>query len=237
MPDRKPSTLPFETGDPAEQALWSALADLPRGEPGPGLRRQFYHGLEQAHSQRWTTRLRNWLGLRGNAGWITATACVLIGFGLAQTVDRQAGGAGPERLVALEDSVAQLKRELILDRLQDDSAATRLKGVVEAGQMVQTDREVARALLARATQDRSPSVRSAAVDALAPELRSQDVGSSLMNLLKNAESPLVQLALVDLVLRHGSSEQVHQLQQLADSGRLYPDLAQHVRQALGSQSI
>jgi len=238
MPDRKPSSLPFESGEPAEQALWSALADLPRGEPGPGVRRRFYHGLEQARGQRWTVRLREWLGLRGNAGWVTATACVLIGFGLAQTLDRRPGGvAPPPRLVALEDSVAQLRRELILDRLQDDAATTRLKGVVEAGQVVQTDREVARALLTRASQDPSPSVRSAAIDALAPELRTRDMGDSLMNLLENAESPIVQLALVDLVLRHGTAEQVRHLQQLADGGRLYPDLAQHVRQALGSQSI
>jgi hypothetical protein len=235
MPENKDTSLPFESGEPAEQKLWAALVDLPRGEPSDQLRRRFYAGLEQASAPRWPERLRDWLGMKHNGGWITAAACLVLGFGFAQSIDRT--DSEPMRLAALEQSLAQLQRELILDRLDDASANTRLKGVVDASQVVASDRELARALLARATQDRSLSVRSAAIDALGAHLGSEEIGDNLMALLEGAESPIVQLALVDLVLRHGDNAQIRQLRDLADGGRLHPDLVLHVNNALRSQSI
>ena len=240
MPDRHPPSLPFESSDADEQRLWAALADLPRAEPSPGLRRRFYHGLEAAGTRTWSGRLRDWLGLGERGGWVTAAACLLLGFGVAQVValrDTGTSDGGADRLVALEENVALLRRELIIDRLQDESAGKRLKGVVEAGQVVAEDREVARALLSRAVDDPSLSVRSAAIDALGPQLATREVGEELMKLLESADSPIVQLALVDLVLRHGDREQVGELRALAEAGRLHPDLVAHVRNALGGQTI
>jgi hypothetical protein len=49
-----------------------------------------------------------------------------------------------------------------------------------------------------------------------------------MDLLQKAESPIVQLALVDLVLRYGNEQQIDQLLKLAGKDRLHPDLARHV---------
>ena len=58
-----------------------------------------------------------------------------------------------------------------------------------------------------------------------------------MNLLSHAESPIVQLALVDLVLRNGSNEQLEQLLKLANENILHPDLVRHVNKSLGSETI
>lgn len=236
MPDKKTTSVPYETGDVAEQRLWAALGDLPRGEPSPEMRRSFYQRLEQAGTQRWSKRLRDWLGMRNNAGWVTATACVLIGFGAAQLTNEPQTG-DQERLVALEQNVNLLNRELILDRLQDNAAGTRLAGVYDARHVAADDVKVAQALLHRAVNDRSPSVRSAAIGALGPQLNSDTVGGELMSLLESAESPIVQLALVDLVLRNGNTTQLAHLKRMADDQRLHPDLARHVNKSLGSEAI
>jgi hypothetical protein len=140
------------------------------------------------------------------------------------------------RLTALELNVASLQRELILDRLADDTVSTRLQGVVEASAVARDDQVIAQALLLRATRDRSSSVRSAAIDALGPQLHSESMGNQLMDLLASAESPLVQLALVDLVLRNGNTNQLAQLSQLAADNRLHPDLVRHVHNSLGGTS-
>ena len=58
-----------------------------------------------------------------------------------------------------------------------------------------------------------------------------------MELLEQAESPLVQMALADLVLRNGSAEQMTRLQQLADNGSLHPDIARHVTTSLTREMI
>ena len=76
------------------------------------------------------------------------------------------------------------------------------------------------------------SVRAAAIDAIGPQLHKPAVGDELMALLEQAESPIVQWALVDLVLRHGNAEQIDRLVKLSESGALHPDLAQHVKTAV-----
>lgn len=236
MSDRKTPSLPFESSDAAEQKLWQALGELPLAEPPAGLRRSFYSELETAGSRSWSKRIRGWLGLSNNAGWVTAAVCLMIGFAAAQlAVER--GGAEPDRLAALEENIALLNRELVLDRLQDDAPSTRLLGVHNASYLVKDDSEIAQALLVRASQDRSLSVRSAAIDALGPQLNSATVGDELMRLLESAESPIVQLALTDLVLRNGNQQQLSQLLRLAKEERLHPDLVRHVRKSLRSESI
>jgi hypothetical protein len=236
MSDRNNPSIPFESSDDAEQQLWQALGDLPQAETPANLRRSFYNELEKANSLSWGGRIRSWLGLSNNAGWVTATACLLIGFGAAQLATEQSN-VQPDRLVALEENIALLNRELVLDRLRDDAPGTRLLGVHAASSLVQNDDEIAQALLVRASQDRSQSVRSAAIDALGSQLNSTRVGDELMRLLENAESPIVQLALTDLVLRNGNQTQLDQLLYLANEDRLHPDLIRHVKKALRSETI
>jgi len=236
MSEDKTSSLPFDCDDEVEQKLWAALGDLPRQPPSPDLRRNFYREFDRIGTVGYAERLRGWLGLQSNVGWITAAACVLVGIGVGQTLTRPAS-TGPSRLAMLEQNVALLNRELILDRLEDSAAGKRLRGVVDAGYVVQDDAEIARALLTRATEDRVHAVRSAAIDALGPSLATSAVGDELMKLLESAESPLVQLALVDLVLRNGSAAQLEQLLRLANEGTLHPDLVRHVEKSLGRETI
>ena len=236
MTERKDRSLPFVGSETSEQQLWQALGDLPQAEPSENLHQRFYEQLEKADSTGFGTRIRSWLGLSNNTGWATAAACLLIGFAIAQ-LSIESQSAQPDRLAALEQNMALLTRELVLDRLQDDAPGTRLLGIHNASDLVQNDPEITQALLVRATEDRSPSVRSAAIDALGPQLNSATVGDELMSLLENAESPIVQLALVDLVLRNGNQQQLGQLLELSNDERLHPDLVRHVRKSLGRESI
>lgn len=236
MPEDKTTSVPFESANPDEERLWAALADMPRGEPSADMRRSFYRRLEQASAEGWGERMSRWLGFRNQAGWATAMVCLLVGFASSQLLKPQDADEGG-RLAQLEENVTLLQRELILDRLQDEAAGTRLAGIHEASLVAQKDSRIANALLQRAANDRSASVRSAAIDALGPQLNSGALGNELMALLESAESPIVQLALVDLVLRNGSASQLEQLSRLADENRLHPDLVIHVHKALGSEAI
>lgn len=236
MSDRKNQTLPFTSSDPAEGKLWQALGDLPRAEPPASLRRTFYSELEKADSRGWSGRIRGWLGFSNNVGWVTAAVCLLMGVAVAR-IGTVPDASESDRLATLEQNIALLNRELVLDRLQDDAPGKRLLGVHDASNLVQHDEVIAQALLVRASEDSSPSVRSAAIDALGPQLQSATVGEELMSLLENAESPIVQLALTDLVLRNGDRQQLDQLLRLANEQRLHPDLVRHVRKSLGSETI
>lgn len=231
MSDKKPSNLPFSGDDSAENELWNALGEIQTEEPSARLRQRFYSELQRASRPTPVARLRDLLGFSGNAGWLTAAACVLLGLGTGYVLDQPVAGDGV-RLAALEENVSMLNRNLILDRLENDTASKRLRGVIDAAYLVGDDSEIARALLLRATDDRVQSVRTAAIDALGSQLSTPAVGEKLMDLLQQADSPLVQLALVDLVLRNGSQQQIDLLLRLVDDGRLHPDLARHVLTSL-----
>jgi len=70
-----------------------------------------------------------------------------------------------------------------------------------------------------------------------PRVGSPAVGDELMASLEKAESPLVQLALADLVLRYGNPKQMEQLLQLSEQGRLHPDVAKHVKSSVSGNRV
>ena len=228
MADKKISNLPLEFDDEAGRDLWDALGEIDREQPSSNLRRSFHEKLEHASRGSWLDKLRATLGLRSNTGWLTATACVLVGLGIGHLGSSNVADSDGDRLAALEQNITELNRRLILDRLEDQVPGTRLRGVLDAASYAGDDVEIANALLVRATQDRVSSVRSAAIDALGASTSTSAVGEQIMDLLEQAESPIVQLALVDLVLRYGNEQQIDQLLTLAGQDRLHPDLARHV---------
>ena len=239
MSERNDKNLPFDSDDRDEQALWAALGEMPIDEPSPSLRRGFYRELDEASQETVYTRLRRLLGFESNVGWLTAAASVLVGFVIAGGLDGAAPGGSStanERLATLENNVAMLNRELILDRLDHSNAGTRLRGVLDA-RYAADDEAIVEALLMRASGDRVPSVRSAAIDVLGDNLLAPGIGDALMELLETTDAPTVQLALVNLVLRNGTREQLERLRELADADQLHPDLIRHVRTAMGSERV
>jgi hypothetical protein len=234
MSDKRKSGVPFESDDAAEQQLWSDLENLPQEAPSQRLRHRFYAELE--HADRREHRRRRWFG------WLTAPALAAAVGGLFIGVIvglllRNSPAANHGELAQLQQQVAILNRNLVLDRLENDSASKRLLGVIEASDLAEHDPEVRRALLERAVDDRVHSVRSAAIDAIGPRVGSPAVGDELMASLAKAESPLVQLALADLVLRYGNPMQMEQLLQLSEHGLLHPDVAKHVKSSVSRDRV
>ncbi len=232
MSEKHISKLPLDSNDQRENALWDLLESVPQDEPSAKLRQGFYRKLEQATKPGLVTRLREFLGFSGNAGWVTAAVCLIAGVATGQLLEETADDASGH-LAALEQNVNLLNRTLVLDRLNNEEPGKRLRGVMDAAYLAGDDADIARQLLTVATSDRVNSIRSAAVESLGSNINSPAIGEQLMDTLQRAESPLVQLALIDLVLRNGSNQQLDRLLTLANNGQLYPDLQRHVLTSLG----
>lgn len=232
MSDQRKSNLPFSSDDTGENTLWDSLASIEAGEPSANLRKSFYSKLEQAARPTLSSKLRSFLGFSGNAGWITAAACVLVGLGTGQIISANSSDSSAERLAALEQNVSMLNRTLILDRLDNDSAGKRLQGVLDAAYFAGEDAKITDALLQRAMQEPVHSVRAAAIDVLGRQLSAPTVGKRIMDSFAEADSPIVQLALIDVVLRNGDQQQLDKLLRLAQDGALHPALARHVLTSL-----
>lgn len=236
MSEKENPGVPFVSDDDEEQKLWSELQHMSQAEPPPRLRKSFYGELDRIGRSTRMDRWRAWLGLAGNRGLATAFGCALVGVlvGIVLTTGESVDRAD---LSDLQQQVAQLNRNLILDRLESDSPSKRLAGVIDAAPIAEHDPEIARALLTRAIDDRVYSVRAAAIDAIGPQFNTPAVSDELMGLLERSESPIVQLALVDLVLRHGNAQQLEQLIELSERGALYPELVQYVKSAIRRNQV
>jgi hypothetical protein len=234
MSEQRKSGVPFESDDAGEQQLWNELEQLPQEAPSQRLRRRFYDELE--HADRRLHRRRRWLGWITAPVMVTALGCLFVGVMVGLLLRSQLSTQHTE-LAQLQQQVTILNRNLVLDRLENDSASKRLLGVIEASDLAGHDPEITRALLARAVDDRVHSVRSAAIDAIGPRLGTPAVGDELMGSLEKAESPLVQLALADLVLRYGNPNQLEQLLRLSDRGLLHPDVAKHVKASVSRNPV
>ncbi len=233
-PEKPKSGVPFESDEASEQQLWSDLQRLPQEVPSQRLRRRFYEELE--HADRSLHRRRRWFGWITAPGLAAAMGCLFVGV-MVGLLLRTAPSADHTQLAQLQQQVTILNRNLVLDRLENDSASKRLLGVIEASDLAGHDPEITRALLDRAVDDRVHSVRSAAIDAIGPRLGTPAVGDELMASLEKAESPLVQLALADLVLRYGNPMQLEQLLDLSDRGLLHPDVAKHVKSSASRNRV
>lgn len=198
-------------------AVWHALGSLAEEEPSEAVRTRFYALLEDRGrpDRDWTERFPRWL-----AGWwperpavqmaMTAAALVL---GLAAGVELARGGTGGE-LSELRAEMASLNRLVSLSLLSQESASSRLQGVTYSRRTA-GDEEVVAALVGVVDGDESVGVRLAAVDVLARFADRPEVARRLRASLLGQSSPLVQIALIDLLVEQDGPETGETLRELA----------------------
>jgi len=218
----------------------SSLSD-PRGGP-----RQFLGGLS-AGLEGW---LAGWLPRRplAQAGLAAATLAVglligsLHGFGLprggttpAHGVD-SANGAGGGEIHALRDEVRSLSRLVTLSLLKQDSASERLRGVSFGRAAGSGDDRVLQALLDTLRHDPDVNVRLATVDALAPAIEEPAVRGQLVQEVGTQRSPMVQIALIDMLLARDRTGTQQQLLDLTASPSLDATVRGYLRTRLRQTS-
>jgi len=173
--------------------------------------------------------LERWLPRRplAQAGLAAATlaAGMLIGslavFGRPSATNGM-GGADRQHgeIHALRDEVRSLSRLVTLSLLKQDSASERLRGVSFGRAAGSGDERVLAALLDTLRHDPDVNVRLAAIDALAPAFGQPAVRGQLVREVGAQRSPMVQIALIDLLLARDRAGTQRQLLDLAASPSL-----------------
>ncbi len=206
--------------------IWTRLQSIPTAQPDPGMRERFdvmleayKQGLSHAPSQNWWQNVNSWL-----AGWWPRQPALQLGIALVLLVvgvwlgqaNRQ-----PPAPPAPNGEIAELRAELFetrqmvaLSLMQQQSASERLKGVSWSYQLQQPGSEVATALLNTVKYDLNVNVRLAAVDALRRFGEQPAVRSGIVEALVHQESPMIQIALIDLIVDLGQKESIGTLRQL-----------------------
>ena len=190
-------------------------------EPSAEMGQRFQATLEEAKRARFfeerspDRRWRPFLGLRPSplVKLAAALSLIIIGWFLGYQVTPR-----PERtrIDLLASEVQEMKRTVMLAMLENSSAAERMKAVQSAQDMPKPDEAVLNALARTVNDDPNVSVRLMAVDALAHYAADPRAREALIQSIVRQESPLVQLALADVMLALSEKRAVEPIRRIID---------------------
>lgn len=225
-------------------AVWRGLGSLPEPEPEPALRSRFLEVLEAYQAGRAS-------GLAGHPGdprrslrlphrpriWQAALAfaLLLVGVFLGRYI---AGPRGASLEVArLQGQVESLRQLVTLSLLQEQSPSSRLRGVTYSYQMARPDAQVEQALLYAVNHDSNVNVRLSAVDALEKYAANPLIRRALADAVPVQDSPLVQIALIDLLVELHDKEAAPALRKLAQDTQADSQVRQHAAWAIQRMEV
>jgi hypothetical protein len=198
-------------------ALWRSLEFVPTPAPSAEMRSRFNEMLDAyrlGQSEAAASKVTQ-MPARATYKWwqLAAAACALVGLGAV--AGRMAVPAQPHSEVAqLRGEIESMRQLVTLSLLQQQSASARLRGVTYSYQMDRADPEVEKALIYTVNHDANVNVRLSAVDALQKYAHSADVTKALVDALEPQDSPLVQVALIDLLVDARESSVIPELRKL-----------------------
>ncbi|HKN75718.1 MAG TPA: zf-HC2 domain-containing protein [Candidatus Acidoferrum sp.] len=217
LPVEKPSA---ESGDRFEAMLQAYQTG--RNDKAPG-------GLERPK------RGSVWNWLRSPVGAVAWSAALLvIGVFAGNYFSSRPirSNANQDEIAAMHIELSNMKQMVVLSMLQQQSASERLQGVSYSRREDQLDPQVMSALVHTLRYDGSVDVRLAALDALSRHGAQPQVHKGVVDALQEQQSPLVQVALIDLMLEWRDPDAAQRLRNFVQTPNLNPTVKQRAEWAV-----
>ena len=222
------------TDSPEDAEFKNRVLSLPDDEPGPRLSRRVYAALEAEaqHLERCTAQppLPRRQTPFWQPAWQFAATLVLLGLGFAGGYFYQAPLRQAIQEVQREsDAVRSDLSRVMMDR---SAAGDRLAGIRQCAQLEGADDDLVRRLLDLIAGDDNTQVRLAAVDALYLFGDRPMVREAVQAALPRQTSPLVQVAIMDLLVAWRDKQAVSSLRTLTEQGQFDPLVQQGARESI-----
>jgi hypothetical protein len=221
---------------------WTQLGVLPEEQPGPNLRKNFYTMLEsykeglnrESTFKRFINAFGTWLALPQRAAYQMAFAVIILITGFAAGFFFSSGSSKEvpgykEEMARLSSQVEQMRGQLVLALLNQSSPGERLKGISWTSTMKNPDEKTIDSLLQTLNNDPDVNVRLSVVDALYLFSLQPKVKEGIIESLPRQSSPLVQVALIDLMMQMREKQAVDALKQLIQKNKLNPDVKERAK--------
>nr|WP_186737769.1 zf-HC2 domain-containing protein [Spirosoma utsteinense] len=210
----------------ATRQVWQRMGAVTTPEPSPEMRTQFYtmlHSFDEAEQavrkSTWGTRidsLRQWwtpqLAGRVAFSFLLLSLGLVAGYWLPgrHTPDV----AYQQRIDTLSTQVQEMREMMMLSLLENPSATERLRAVSYTKDLSDANGRVIDALLTTLNNDPNVNVRLVTLEALAELAHDPRVREGLVQSLTRQESPLVQVALADVMVKLQEKRSLKPLRQI-----------------------
>ncbi|MEO5926771.1 MAG: HEAT repeat domain-containing protein [Bryobacteraceae bacterium] len=210
------------------ESMWKGLAALPPEEPDSKMRSRFYESLG-AYRLGAESRAKKWWPL--SPALQIAASFAILALGLAGGYALRTDNTS-DQVAQLREEVTGMRQLVALSLLQQQSASERLRGVGYAFRAEPSNTEVLAALVSAINNDASVNVRLAAVDALHTFSGSPSTRQAVMEALPKQNVPLVQVALIDLLVDFKDRQARPELRRLASDESVNDGVKQRALWAL-----
>lgn len=188
--------------------VWQMLEEIPAEPPDSAAMRHRFDAALRAERAAIRWRYARW-PLAGMA----AAAVLVLGVAIGRaTVPAQ---RPDPTLTELRQELHDMRQMVTLSLLQQQSATERLKGVSFTSQIDRPGGEIVSALLDTLMHDQNVNVRLASIDALKRFADRPDVRRATLDGLTTQTSPMVQIALIDMMVELNDRSAVAPLQRLS----------------------
>jgi hypothetical protein len=233
-----------------EVVVWQKMSLLPTEQPSPELRARFeamlhaYQPVAIEHSDVVTANANLKRGFDWGAvtRWLRspigalAWSVVLIVIGVL--IGTRVGGVNFSResrdreLADMHAELTSMRQLVALSMLRQQSASERLQGVTYTNREEHLDPQIFAALLHTLRYDTSVDVRLAALDALSRHAGQAQVRKSVVDALQTQQSPMVQVALIDLLTEWRVPDAAQRLRNFQQTPNLNPTVRQRAQWAV-----
>lgn len=195
------------------QALWQQLGTVKNPSPSPEMETRFYAMLDtykkeveakEAYSLSilWQ-KLKARFTYQPSYNWAYSLVLVVLGtmmgFWLGKPDNQSI--AYQKQVQSLSSEMQEMKQMMMLSMLENPAATERMRGVSYTEQLNQVNDKVIDALLTTLNYDENVNVRIVTLEALIPLANNPKVREGLVQSLITQESPLVQVALADAMVK------------------------------------
>ena len=221
---------------------WTKLGVLPQKQPSSALRDRFYTMLEayqsgaeaqilSSPSRSPKNSLVEFFSFRRPAFRFAAAATLLFaGVAGGLFLGRTGSIGGP--VGRLQAQVDELRQTTALSLLRQPSSSERLLGVSYSEKVRTPGRPTLDALLQTLDEDPSVNVRLAAADALYLFSSEAQVRDGIIASLGRQSSPMVQVALIDLLVEIREKRAIEALKVLIEHKAIAPEVKKRAEQGL-----
>ncbi len=154
-------------------------------------------------------------------GLQAVAAIVMLALGLAVGRYTAEPSLPSSEIDVMRQELRDLRHMVTLSLMQQQSATDRLKGVSWSGQIDAPRNDIVQALLDALANDPNVNVRLASLDALERFADREVVRRAAVDGVQTQMSPLVQIALIDFIVKTGERNSLDVLKRIADDPKVH----------------
>jgi D-ribose pyranose/furanose isomerase RbsD len=213
----------------AEQQLWSMIGEMPAPQPSADMKVRFESMLEDYKSShqpkanpfsQLVEKIKQLWSFQPGMQFAYTVVLVVIGVGFGYLLTRQNTAsnatASTQEIAQLSADVKEMKEKMMLALIENPSASERIRGVSYTSEIKSANPEVIDALLTTLNNDQNVNVRLVTLEALTQYTSDAAVREGLVQSIAKQDSPLMQAALADVMLKMQEKRSVQSFRKLLE---------------------